>query len=93
MDLGLKEEIVKLEAELEEKTKEEVELAIRTAQASQTDIFGFGNELKRTNPAIWDKVGKEWSTAFAQGELDIQVEAYIRSTGMRLKPYMAPEKE
>jgi spore germination protein KC len=93
VDLSLKEEIVKLEAKLEEKTKAEVELAIRTAQASKTDIFGFGNELKRTDPAVWEKVGKEWSTAFAQGELDIQVEAYIRSTGMRLKPYMAPEKE
>lgn len=93
VDLSRKEEVMKLEAEMEEKTREEVELAIRTAQASQTDIFGFGNELKRTDPATWNKLGKEWSTAFAQGELDIQVEAYIRSTGMRLKPYMAPEKE
>ncbi|ASA20396.1 Ger(x)C family spore germination protein [Paenibacillus donghaensis] len=88
VDLSSREEILKLEQELAKQTKAEVMGALRTAQKLKSDIFNFGNELERTNPAAWKTVKQDWGQQFAEGELDVQVKAYIRSTGMRMKPYM-----
>lgn len=91
VDLSKKEEIQKLQDKLEEQTRDEVKLAIRTAQEMKADIFNFGDELKRTQPALWKGLEKNWDDVFARGELDLEVEAYVRSTGMRLKPYIPAE--
>lgn len=76
-----------LEVQLTNRTKEEVTQAVHAAQEVKADVFHFGDELKRTDPAAWEQVKDNWPDTFAQGELDIQVRAYIRNTGMRLKPY------
>ncbi|UQZ37346.1 Ger(x)C family spore germination protein [Paenibacillus sp. PK3_47] len=92
VDLSRKAELQKLEDELEEQTKAEIKLAVQNAQKLKADIFNFGNELKRTHPEYWRKAEGKWDELFARGELVLHVEAYIRSTGMRLKPYI-PAKE
>lgn len=92
VDLSKEEEIKALEQSVEEKTAAEVMQAFETAQKMKTDIFNFGNELKRIHPEQWEKVKQDWSSVFAEGELDLQVEAFIRSTGMRLKPYIPAKK-
>ncbi|BCG60168.1 Ger(x)C family spore germination protein [Paenibacillus sp. URB8-2] len=83
--------IRQLELELEETTKEEVKQAFQSAQRMNSDVFNFGSELKRTDPNAWETVGKDWDHAFAKGELDLHVEAFVRSTGMRLKPFLSPD--
>lgn len=88
VDFSSADEIMKLEEQLAEHTKEEVIQSIQAAQRLKSDIFGFGNELKRLRPKEWEAVKEQWDSLFAQGKLDIRVEAYIRGTGMRLKPYM-----
>lgn len=93
VDLSKQEELEKLEKELGGQTASEVKLALKAAQEMKADIFNFGNELKRTHPKLWESVKKDWGTIFAEGELDLQVDAYIRSTGMRLKPYMPAEQK
>ncbi len=35
---------------------------------------------------------KDWGKSFAESEVDVQVDAYIRRTGMRLKPYMSKKR-
>ncbi|MCL6602472.1 MAG: Ger(x)C family spore germination protein [Paenibacillus sp.] len=92
VDFSKREEIVKLEKMLEEKTKAEVIEALKATQRMKSDIFKFGMEMKRTQPEAWAKVSGNWHDIFALGKLDVQVEAYILSTGMRLKPYVL-EKE
>ncbi|MNI76374.1 Spore germination protein B3 precursor [compost metagenome] len=92
VDLSKQEELKKLEQELEDQTASEVKLAVKAAQRMKADIFNFGNELKRTHPKAWESVQQNWSNAFAEGELDLTVDAYIRSTGMRLKPYIPAKK-
>ncbi|NOU78726.1 Ger(x)C family spore germination protein [Paenibacillus sp. LMG 31459] len=92
VDLSKREEIVKLEQELQEQTGKDVRQALQMAQQMESDIFNFGNELKRSDPQGWASLDKKWGHIFAQGKLDLHVEAYIRSTGMSLKPYHpAPE--
>jgi spore germination protein KC len=88
VDLSKREEIMKLETKLEEKTEAEVIEAFEAAKRLNCDVFRFADELKRTHPKEWEKVGKNWDKLFAQAKLDVQVEAYILSTGMRLKPYL-----
>lgn len=92
VNFSKREELVKLERELAKKTKDEVMQSLQVAQTMKSDIYNFGTELKRTNPKEWDTVKKDWDTLFAKGELDVHVEAFIRSTGMRINPYM-PNKE
>ena len=86
-DLSKGEEIKKLQVGLAKKTKDDVMQSLKVAQSMKCDIFNFGNELKRTNPKVWETVKEDWDNLFAKGELDVRVEAYIRSTGMTSQPY------
>lgn len=92
VDLSKREEIMKLERQLEKKTRLEVMQAFEKGQQLESDIFNFGNELKRTNPQEWAALDGDWGQIFAQGKLDLKIKAYIRSTGMSLKPYI-PERK
>lgn len=92
VDLSKREEIMKLERQLEKKTRLEVMQAFEKGQQLESDIFNFGNELKRTNPQEWAALDGDWGQIFAKGKLDLKIRAYIRSTGMSLKPYI-PERK
>ncbi|MEK4515170.1 Ger(x)C family spore germination protein [Paenibacillus sp. FSL H8-0122] len=92
VDLSKREEIMKLEQELEKKTRIEVMQAFHKGQELESDIFNFGNELKRTNPQEWAALDGDWGRIFAEGKLDLKIKAYIRSTGMSLKPYIPEGK-
>ena len=93
VDLSNGDEIEKLEMQLGKQTKEAVIQAIQVAQQLESDIFDFGNELKRIHPKEWKTVKEDWGSLFAIGKLDVRVEAFIRGTGMRLKPYLQSEDE
>ncbi|MFS0868651.1 Ger(x)C family spore germination protein [Paenibacillus xylanilyticus] len=93
VDLSKGYEIEKLEKQLAKQTKEAAIQSIRAAQRLKSDIFDFGNELKRLRPQEWETVKKDWDSMFAQGKLDVRVDAYIRGTGMRSKPYLQHEDE
>ncbi|WP_379128986.1 Ger(x)C family spore germination protein [Paenibacillus sp. sgz500958] len=88
VDFSKRDVILDLEKEMAKETQEEVKQAIQTAQRFGSDIFGFADQLKRTKPNVWKGVENDWDTLFAKGQADIQVEAYIRSTGMRIKSYL-----
>ncbi|MNB78809.1 Spore germination protein B3 precursor [compost metagenome] len=92
VDLSKEDELQALEKGIADNTAAEVRQAVKAAQDMKTDIFNFGNELKRIHPQAWETVKEDWSAAFVEGELDLKVDAYIRSTGMRLKPYIPAKK-
>ena len=50
VDLSKRKEIAKLEDKLEAVTKAEALESLKAAQRMKSDIFNFGNELKRTHP-------------------------------------------
>lgn len=92
VDFSKREEILQVEKGLEEKTKAEVIEAFKAAQRMKSDIFNFAGELKRTKPKQWEQVAKEWDSLFATAKLDVSVTAYIRTTGMRINPYISEKK-
>lgn len=71
-----------LQAKAEKVIKSFMEQAIRKTQTEyQTDIFGFGEAVRRENPDAWNKLRNNWSAVFAELPVDIQVEVKIRRVG------------
>lgn len=89
VDLTKPEEIYKVEEKLQQVIYNEIQTAVKTAQTKKSDIFGFGEELHRAQPAEWKKIEKKWSDLFATAKVMINVEAHIRRTGLTSKPYFA----
>jgi spore germination protein KC len=65
---------------------------VKVAQSEQSDIFGFGEAVHRTNAKAWEKMEKEWGKMFAESKVDVTVDAFLRRTGMRLKSYLSKEQ-
>ena len=82
-----------LEKRWEIRTKKEVMSAVKAAKKEKSDFLGFGDALNRANPKLWEKIKNDWGEKFASSKVDVKVDAYIRRSGMRLKPYMTEQKE
>ncbi|KKO50770.1 Ger(x)C family spore germination protein [Paenibacillus sp. DMB20] len=87
INLQRPEEIAKLEQQWSELVKEEVMGAVRAAQKEKCDVFGFSQALNRDNPDGWKKVAKKWDALFAECEVHVTVDSFIRHSGMRTKSY------
>lgn len=88
-----RDEIIKLQKQLTEETKKEIEAALKVTQNKKSDIFGFATKLERTHPKEWKKMKKNWPDLYSESEVKVSVEAYVRRTGLRIKSYMKPKNE
>ncbi|WP_427138813.1 Ger(x)C family spore germination protein [Psychrobacillus psychrodurans] len=62
--------------------KESIEQSIESVQEKyDSDIFGFGNAIHRTNPKLWNTMKKEWDQHFTDLEVNIKVNVKILKTG------------
>ncbi|MGG1520239.1 Ger(x)C family spore germination protein [Paenibacillus oryzisoli] len=80
-------EILHIQQDWENETKQEIIATIKTAQRSGSDILGFDKVLNREYPAYWKKVKDVWPEKFEEIKVEVEVKAFIRRTGMRTKPY------
>ncbi|HZG86794.1 Ger(x)C family spore germination protein [Paenibacillus sp.] len=88
IDLGKHESIVKLQNIWAKETEKEIRKAVELAQKEKIDVFGFGDALNRQYPNVWKQIKRDWPKTFADSEVEVEVEAYVRRTGMRLKSYL-----
>ncbi|TLS52281.1 Ger(x)C family spore germination protein [Paenibacillus antri] len=88
IDLENRDKIFQLQNEWANQTEQEIRKAIELAQKEKTDVFGFGDELNRKYPTLWKRLERNWADTFADASVEIEVEAYIRRTGMRTKSYL-----
>ncbi|RID85345.1 Ger(x)C family spore germination protein [Peribacillus asahii] len=80
--------LLNIEKTVEKKIQKEINDAIQRAQKNQTDIFGFGEAVHRSDPKAWKKLKQDWNNVhFPQLKADVTVEAFVRRTGLRNKPY------
>jgi spore germination protein KC len=86
IDLNNPEEITRLEKQMEKVIQKEVEATVKTAQKQRSDIFGFGEVIRRADPKTWKKLKKNWRRQFAKTDVDVEVEASIRHTNRIKKP-------
>ena len=82
-----------LENKWEIRTKKEIIAAVKAAKKEKSDFLGFGDALNRANPKLWEKMKNDWGEKFASSKVDVKVDAYIRRSGMRLKPYMTEQSQ
>lgn len=81
-DLSKLETIQELEQKYENNMKDKIEIAIKRAQEDfQSDIFGFGEVIHRTNPKAWKRLEPNWEQEFANLEVDINIKGSIRRLG------------
>ncbi|MEG9294916.1 Ger(x)C family spore germination protein [Mangrovibacillus sp. Mu-81] len=86
--------ISRMEEEVEKVIKKDIKKAIEQAQTNKADIFGFGEEIRRTRPDDWKRLKPMWNDVyFPELKVDITVEAYIRQAGLRNKSFLSTIEE
>jgi spore germination protein KC len=81
LDLTQPAELALLQTEIEKTIKEEVASTISTAQEYQTDIFGFGEIMRRKYRSEWPKMKDDWPELFSKASYEIEVETKISRSG------------
>jgi spore germination protein KC len=89
MEIEKDKTIKELEGQLDKEIKEEIIKTINAAQEVKSDIFGFGKYINIEDKKHWKKIEKKWEDEiFPDTEFIVNVNAAIRRTGMRTKPYI-----
>lgn len=88
IDLTVIENIHKVEKQLEDEIRSEALEAIQISQEEQIDIFGFGEEVHRKYPDQWKMLKDQWNEHFAELQVNVQVNTFIRRTGFRNNPFI-----
>lgn len=82
IDLSKLESISEIERKYEEQHKKMIKAAIEKAQKEfQSDIFGFGDVIHRTDPKAWKRMEKNWDDIFSDLDVSIHIDAKIRRLG------------
>lgn len=82
IDLSKKEEIMKLEEELSNNTKQEISSITEVAKSEGMDIFGFGEVLNLKHPTFWKEHKENWNEVFKESTVHVNVTSNISQTGM-----------
>ncbi|WP_050184211.1 Ger(x)C family spore germination protein [Domibacillus robiginosus] len=83
----------KIERDVGEEVKRNIESSLHYTQKIKADIFGFGEVFHRDEPAEWKKIEKKWEDEiFPNLDVDVTVESYIRRTGLRNNSYLSEMK-
>lgn len=86
--------LMKIEKKLSGEIKKQINEAIAVAKENKTDIFGFGDIIYQRDPKAWEKLKGDWhEVAFPALEVDVEVETFIRRTGLRNKPFISEFKD
>ena len=82
LDLTKPKTIYELEKTSDEDIKDIIQSSIEISQEKyQSDIFGFGEALHRSDPDYWKKNKKEWNQKYSVMPVTIKVNMKIRQTG------------
>lgn len=81
-----------LEKEAERTIKQEIGNTLNKTRETSTDIFGFGESIYRKYPREWDTLKPQWDKLYKNIEVEIDVKANVKGTGMITRP-LSPEKE
>lgn len=89
VDLSKAKNIYKLEEQLEKKIKRDMETVVEKVQKDfKSDIFGFGEVIRRADPKTWKELKNNWDTTeFVDLPVNIQVTAKIPRLGTVSKSF------
>ncbi|SFL92220.1 spore germination protein KC [Gracilibacillus orientalis] len=86
LDLSKPKTIQDVQKKLEQKTINIAEASISAAQEYRSDIFGFGNAIRRSNPKKWEQIKDNWNTIYPDLNVDVQAQVEIKKSGMITQP-------
>ncbi|MEK5215697.1 Ger(x)C family spore germination protein [Psychrobacillus sp. FSL H8-0487] len=93
IDLTKEKTIEMLQKEYEKVVKKEIQETIKVVQQKyQSDIFGFGAAIYKSNPQQWKKVKANWDEIFAELPVSVEVKVQISHFGSVLNPIDKKEK-
>lgn len=76
----------KLENQIEMNLKANVENLIKKVQKEfKSDIFGFGEMIKRNHPSVWEKIKDNWVDIFPNLDIKVNSEIIISGSGLSRK--------
>lgn len=71
---------------VEELTRHEIErrcrLALQKSLELESDIFGFGDKIHRSDPQQWQQIKDQWNDIFPTLQVNINVEFKLKQTGV-----------
>ncbi|MFZ7121599.1 MAG: Ger(x)C family spore germination protein [Eubacteriaceae bacterium] len=90
IELSNTDKIYELEKLIEKEIKKNMKETIIKVQADfESDIFGFGEAIHRSEPEAWKKLKIEWDKEFVDLEVDVQVTAKIRGSGKIIESFQS----
>lgn len=93
IDLTDQKEMDKVGKKVEKEVKRQVVNSIKAAQEHKSDIFGFGEKIHKADPNLWRKLEGTWHDKFADIEVTVKVDAFVRRTGVRINPFIESMKK
>lgn len=82
----------KLAKDTEKKIEENIKKLIKKVQTNyNSDIFGFGNSIKKNMPNEWKKICKEWDEYFPKLDVEVSSEVNITKSALLSKPHKIEE--
>jgi spore germination protein KC len=85
-DMSKPENVQMLKGKMMDFIHADVQNALNQARSLRADVFGFGDEIRRSYPALWESMKENWDEVFPTITLDVTVRAELRSTGGLTKP-------
>ncbi len=77
-----------LEPLMERQIRFEAEAALAKARELGTDIFGFGDVIRRQHREVWAELQEDWENLFPQVPVEIEVKATLRRTEQLGRPIL-----
>lgn len=89
IDFSKPENIYPLEAKVNQEIYNYITAAIHKAQNQfQSDIFGFGEAIHRSNPNYWKSIANQWDKEFKNTKVTVNVDVKLRHTGSVSNSFM-----
>ena len=85
-DMSKLENVQMLKGKMTDFIHADVQNALDQARSLRADVLGFGDKIRSSYPELWEKMKDNWEEVFPTIEVDVTVEAELRSTGGLTKP-------
>lgn len=95
INLSEQKSIVELEKITEKRVKETINMTIESVQKQyESDIFGFGEAIHRSNPKEWKKMKEQWrDEGFSELSANVKVDVKLQHTGTVINSYLEDVKD
>ena len=85
LDITAKDVLDKTSRKLEEKTENVCNDAIKHTKELEADVFGFGEEIHRAYPKLWQSIKSDWNKEFVDLPVNVKVDIEINNLGEATK--------